>query len=92
MTLGKTNLLDRAIEERFQHAGITHILVVSGSNIALVILVIASLLRYIPLGRLGRIGGIGIFLIGYSSIVGFDPPVIRATIMGSITYLALEYR
>lgn len=92
MTLGQTNLLDKSISERFTAAWITHILVVSGSNIALVILVITFSLRYIALERWWRMLVVLGFLVFYSAIVGFEPPVIRASIMGIITYIALEYR
>ena len=51
MTIGNIELLSTEIKKSFTGAGITHILVVSGSNIAFVIIILTSLLRYIPLKR-----------------------------------------
>ena len=51
MTIGNIELLSTEIKKSFTNAGITHILVVSGSNIAFVIIILTSLLRYIPLKK-----------------------------------------
>jgi ComEC/Rec2-related protein len=91
MTIGNIELLTTDTKKSFTNAGITHILVVSGSNIAFVIVLLTSILRYLPIQRAVRISIIVSFVIGYGSLVGWDMPVIRAVMMGIITYMALEW-
>lgn len=91
MTIGNIELLSSEIKKSFTGAGITHILVVSGSNISFVIIIFTSLLRYIPLKKWIRVTIIIVFILFYGSLVGWDMPVIRAVAMGIITYLALEW-
>lgn len=51
ITIGNTDLMTQYLKSKFQNAGITHILVVSGSNIAFLLIFLAGILRYIPLKR-----------------------------------------
>ena len=51
MTIGNIELLSSETKKAFTNAGITHILVVSGSNIAFVIVILTGILRYIPMLR-----------------------------------------
>ena len=90
MTIGNIELLTNETKKAFTNAGITHILVVSGSNIAFVIVILTGILRYMPIGRIIRTMIVIIFVLGYGSLVGWDMPVVRAVSMGIITYIALE--
>jgi ComEC/Rec2-related protein len=90
MTIGNIELLSSEVKKSFTNAGITHILVVSGSNIAFVIVLLTGILRYTPIERKWRITIITIFVILYGSLVWWDMPVIRAVAMGLITYMAME--
>lgn len=92
ITIGNTDLFTSELKESYKHSGLTHILVVSGSNIALVIVMLTGIIRYIPVWRIGRMGIIGVFLWLYGTLVWWDPPIIRATIMGILSYMALNYR
>lgn len=78
------------LKEDFKNSSLTHILVVSGANIAFVMLIIDFLLKYIPIHRFIKYGIIFGFVIGYSTLVGWDMPVIRASIMGIISYLSIR--
>jgi ComEC/Rec2-related protein len=91
MTIGNIELLASETKKSFTNAGITHILVVSGSNIAFVIVILTSILRYIPIGRIIRTLVVVVFVLGYGSLVGWDMPVLRAVAMGIITYIAIEW-
>lgn len=85
--LGIKSELPETIKEAFQRSGLMHILVVSGFNVSVVILVIAYSLR-----RLGRraifLGTLGA-LIFFLTLTGLDPPVLRAVLMGSLTAWAI---
>lgn len=66
--------------------GIIHVMVVSGYNVALLLTFLSFLFT-----RFGRFTyfGISFFtLIVFTIMVGFEPPIIRAFIMGSITVMA----
>lgn len=90
MTIWNIELLSSETKKYFTNAGITHILVVSGSNIAFVIVILTGILRYIPIGRWTRASVVILFVLLYGSLVGWDMPVIRAVAMGLITYIAIE--
>jgi ComEC/Rec2-related protein len=91
MTIGNIELLSSDTKKSFTNAGITHILVVSGSNIAFVIVILTGILRYIPMLRWLRISLVVLFVIIYGSLVGWDMPVVRAVAMWLITYMAIEW-
>lgn len=60
---------------------------VSGGNIAIVVLFVSMLLFWLPFYL--RQMMIIIAIIGYAMIVGTDSSVVRATIMGLLTVIAL---
>ena len=72
-------------KEDLTTAGLIHIVVVSGFNISLVGLLILNSLK-----KFGQIAYLSSFLgiILYSTLVGLEPPVLRALIMGSIVIIA----
>ncbi len=90
MTIGSTRYLSESVKESFLQSGITHILVVSGSNIAFVILFLSFFLKFIShhswVWRIIILSGI-IFYVG---IVGFEVPVIRAAIMWILSYMIVS--
>lgn len=53
------------LKEDFKNSSLTHILVVSGANIAFVMLIIDFLLKYFPIHRFIKYGIIFGFVIGY---------------------------
>jgi ComEC/Rec2-related protein len=91
LTVGIDNYLDTSVKESFLQSGISHILVVSGSNIAFLILFLSFFLKYTPLGRTPRILIIGSAILFYSTLVWWEVSVVRATIMGILSYLIAEY-
>ena len=87
MTVGYTDLLSPETKKAFIQSGISHILVVSGSNIAFVILFLVFFLKYIPTRRkLVQILVVTLFLLLYGMLVSWEVSVLRATIMGILTY------
>lgn len=87
MTVGYTDLLGPETKKAFIQSGISHILVVSGSNIAFVILFLVFFLKYIPTRqKLIQIVLVTIFLFLYGMLVSWEVSVLRATIMGILTY------
>lgn len=91
ITIWNTDFMNQSLKSDFKNSGLTHILVVSGSNIAFVILILTLVLRYFPFNRYIYYGIIFVFLWIYGHIVWWDTPVIRATIMGIISFLAIRW-
>lgn len=71
----------------FQQAGLQHIIVVSGFNVSVIILLLLALLK--PLGPQITFVFITLAVISFIALTGADPPVIRAGIMGIIGVYAL---
>lgn len=87
IVLGTKNSLDSGFLDALQKTGTLHIIVASGTNIALVGGTLLGVLA--PL--LGRKKAIAIVLVSiwiYVVISGIQPPLVRAAIMGSIAFWA----
>ncbi len=85
--IGLKEALPKPIAHDFKSSGLQHLLVVSGTNITL--LLACLIIFFKPLGpRLVLILSIFCTLL-YVNLVGFDPPVLRAAIFGSLTGVSL---
>lgn len=69
--------------------GLTHLTAVSGTNCSIVLAGIILLARSCRLPRVWSAGLAAVGLLGFVSLVGFDPSVLRAAFMGSLGVLAL---
>ncbi|MGI8407758.1 MAG: ComEC/Rec2 family competence protein, partial [Actinomycetota bacterium] len=87
LVIGDTSGFDVGTEGSFRRAGLSHLVAVSGSNVAIVlgaVLILGSRLS-VPL-RLSLAGAaLGIFVL----VVGPEPSVLRAAAMGVVALLAL---
>ncbi|MGH2729140.1 MAG: ComEC/Rec2 family competence protein [Actinomycetota bacterium] len=89
LTIGDTSRVDGATIELFRDAGLSHLLAVSGSNVAIVVGALALLAQRLALrSRLAvALAGLVLFVL----VVGPDPSVLRAAIMGGIAVVALVW-
>ncbi len=88
--IGNTDLIREETKVDFQKSGLSHLLAVSGSNVAFLLIIIEKAIRYFRLTRKWRLTVISMVLIFYMFLVGLDIPVIRATIMGIIVYFGFS--
>ena len=87
--LGIDSGIPRELYEQFNTVGASHIIVISGSNIAVVCgLLLAVGTRFVGKRRAAWLTIAGIVL--YTLFVGADPPVFRAAVMGGIWMLAVS--
>ena len=89
VTIGSKSDIPKDFWEQLKQSGTVHVVVASGMNVTLV----AGFLMYSLVPLFNRRKAIIIALLGiwiYSIISGFDAPIIRAAIMGSIAFLAVE--
>lgn len=77
-----------SLTEALRRSGLTHLTAVSGSNVAIVLVLLESLLFWVPrrFRLIPLVGGIMLFGL----FTGASASVIRACIMGSLSVLALH--
>jgi competence protein ComEC len=88
--LGVESGIPDDVREAFNRTGTSHVIAISGANIIVVIGVLMGLLR----PSLGDKRAGGVTLVGvvfYTILVGADPAVVRAAIMGGMTLLARQW-
>lgn len=86
--LGAKQDLPENFRQDLRETGTLHVVVASGYNIT----VVAGFLLTVLAGRLNRKLALVISLLGiaaYMLMAGAEPPVVRAAIMGGLTYLAM---
>lgn len=86
LTIGDTDGFDQAMEQDFRRAGLSHLVAVSGSNVAIVVLTLLLVAR--PLPHLIRYALAALGLLLYVVVVGPDPSVLRAAVMAAIVMAA----
>lgn len=90
MVTGDTSSLDPGLDEAMKAVGMTHLTAVSGANCSLILGALLLAARSLRLTRalaavLGIVG-LGLFVL----MVGPDPSVLRAAVMGAIGLVALS--
>lgn len=88
LVLGERSNISKETKEEFVNAGVSHIIAVSGLNVAYVLVIIGGLLLPLPLKRSYKILLMIICLIFYMNLTGNTPSIIRATIMASVFLLS----
>ena len=83
--LGDSQGMPRELEEDFRETGMTHIIAISGFNIAVIIALLDTLLAPFVPRRSGALA-IMLFIVLYAMLVGAGASVVRASVMG-ISYL-----
>ncbi len=74
------------ITDDFLGAGLSHLLAVSGQNVAFVLAAAAPLLRRLELR--GRLLGTVALLVLFATVTRFEPSVLRATVMAGLACVA----
>lgn len=88
MLIGYREGLSEEVQEAFSDAGLTHIMAVSGANIAFMVLPLAFLLKRLKVRRIAANLFIIAFLILFVFVTGFEPSVLRAVVMAIILLAA----
>lgn len=87
MITGSRDSLDRALRDDFNATGLSHLIVISGSNITLLAAIVISAGGWLIGRRSAGLLAIGAAIL-YCLFVGADPPVLRATLMAVVFVLA----
>lgn len=84
--VGDTRGLTTELVVRFRRAGLSHLMVVSGANVAFVLGLVGPALR--RFGLRGRLfGALGVLVL-FASATRFEPSVLRAAVMAGLAALA----
>ncbi len=86
--LGEDDGIDAATVEDFRRAGLSHLLAVSGQNVALLALLAMPLLAALGLPLRIRLAWILAAIVVYVPLAGAGPSIVRAGVMGAIAILA----
>lgn len=86
--LGSDEGIPRTLMDLFGRAGTAHIIAISGFNIALVSAALVKLFARFLQRYVALTASIAAIVL-YTVLVGAEPPVVRAAIMGGLTALAL---
>ncbi|GMU77943.1 MAG: hypothetical protein AMXMBFR46_07410 [Acidimicrobiia bacterium] len=85
--LGDTSNLPDAVVADFRAAGLSHLVAVSGQNVAFVLALIGPLLRRGP--RVVRLGAGLLVLVVFATMTRWEPSVLRAATMAACSMVAL---
>ncbi|MGZ8582249.1 MAG: ComEC/Rec2 family competence protein [Actinomycetota bacterium] len=89
LALGDDSNLDPGVERDFKATGLTHLLVVSGGNVAMVLAPVLALVTMLGLPRLAQVA-IGLATVAFIVVLtGAEPSVMRAGAMASLTLIGL---
>ncbi len=86
--IGLRERVDRDLAAAFATAGVSHIVAISGWNIAIVAGIVGALLRGRPRRLIAVV--VGATIAGYVVAAGASPSVVRAAVMASVVLLARE--
>ncbi len=86
---GDTTGLDEATTEQLRTAGLTHLTAVSGAHFAIVVTLVLALGAALRLRRAVRAAGAVVAGVALVVLVGPQPSVLRAAVMGAVGVLGL---
>ncbi|MDP3971663.1 MAG: ComEC/Rec2 family competence protein [Candidatus Nanopelagicales bacterium] len=89
LAVGDERALPPELADAMRSVGMSHLTAVSGSNLAIVTGLVLLLLRACRLPRPMAVGMAAVAMLGFVVVVGFEPSVERAAVMGGIALLAI---
>ena len=87
----KVSFMDKDIAETFRHAGVGHVLAVSGLHVSVVTILLYSLFRMAGARPRIFVPPLIGFLILFALLTGARPSSVRAVIMNAVVLIALAY-
>ncbi len=90
LVIGDTSQLSTEVLDEFRTTGLTHLVAVSGANLAIVVATILALTRRLGAGR--RLGGVlaGLAMLGFVVVARPSPSVLRAAVMSAVVLIGLQ--
>lgn len=91
LVLGDRSAQSPETDQAMKDAGLSHLSAVSGANCALLAGAVTGLLRLFRVPRAGVLAAVLATLVVFVVIVGLEPSVLRAAVMGGLGALALFF-
>lgn len=89
MVMGERSGMGSGLNDAMKTVGLTHLTAVSGANCTLVLASLMLVLRSLHAPRMVAFAVSGSGLVGFVVLVGPDPSVLRAAVMGAIGAMAM---
>ncbi|MGH3865827.1 MAG: DNA internalization-related competence protein ComEC/Rec2 [Pseudonocardiaceae bacterium] len=89
LVVGDTSAMVPTVDAEFRVAGLTHLIAVSGENVAILCGAVLGLARLARLGPRTAVMVTGLVLVGFVVLCRPSPSVLRAAVMGAVMLLAL---
>lgn len=89
MVLGDTALQSPAERQLYVETGLSHLSAVSGSNVAIVTSLVVVVARLAGMGPRYQVALAGAALLGFCALVGAEPSVLRAGVMGMVALVSV---
>jgi competence protein ComEC len=89
VTDGDTSLLPKDLQDQFKALSLTHLNAVSGTNCSIVIALFLATFARFGAGKVFRVVASGLGLCLYLILVGNQPSVLRAALMGAVALFGL---
>ncbi len=86
--LGEDEAVDATTVEDFRHAGLSHLLAVSGQNVVLLALLAMPLLAAFGIPLRARLVWVLGAIVVYVPLAGAGPSILRAGVMGAVSLIA----
>jgi competence protein ComEC len=87
IVLGEDDGITRSLRDDFRASGLTHLLAVSGQNVAISAVGVVWLARIAGIGRLLGESLAIVVVLAYALAVGWQPSVVRAAVAGTLASL-----
>ena len=87
IVLGEDGGIDASLRDAFRASGLTHLLAVSGQNVAITAVGVVWVARLAGIGRLVGEGLAIVVVLAYALAVGWQPSVVRAAVAGILASL-----
>jgi competence protein ComEC len=87
IVLGEEGGIDTSLRDAFRASGLTHLLAVSGQNVAITAIGVGWVARLAGIGRIAGEGLAILVVLAYALAVGWQPSVVRAAVAGILASL-----
>lgn len=91
MLYGDRSLQDEELTDAMKATGLSHLTAVSGSNCAIVGGIVMFIFRALGANRVLVLAGLGTSLLLFAILVGPEPSVLRAAVMGATAAISLHF-
>ncbi len=89
LAIGDESLQSAGLDQAMLRSGLSHLTAVSGGNVAIIVIVITALVTLLRLSILLRVAAAVIALAFFVLLVGPQPSVLRAAVMGAVVLASL---